>query len=125
MAAACAADADTLRWEVRLNKYRLVQGTVGVDLSCRVPILRHSDTLWVQFSTADTSQMKHLIEVVDVRGVPVCRFLSAAPLSQALPLSASAMFARRSFMQGVYELRYRSSRGSQLVLARIFIVGTD
>jgi hypothetical protein len=125
VAGACSTEPDSLRWEVRLNKYRLLEGTAGEDLSCRIPILRHSDTLWVQFSTTDTAHVKHLVEVVDDHGVSVHCFSSGAVLSEPMPLPIMPLFVRRTFLQGSFELRYLDSRGHKQVLARLYIVGTD
>lgn len=125
LAGMCATDADTLRWEVRLNKYRLLEATVGDDVSCRVPILRHSDTLWVQFASNDSVKVKEVLELLDSHSAPLLHVVTAAPLSVPIGLPAMAIFAKCTFVQGNYELRYQNSQGRRVLLARLYIVGTD
>ncbi len=121
-----AAPADTTHWIVRVNKFRVLDIGVGQPNLARVPILKRADVLHVELYSPDTARTRHLVEVVDSKGLLVRRFeYDLALPGHTLSLPVAELLARRSFLQGRYRLQYANALGRRLALAEIDVAGTD
>lgn len=123
---AWASGPDTTRWELRVNRFLVLEGSTAEPNAVDLAVLRRTDVLHLRFLATDTTTLKHVVELMDDKGLLVRRFQFERALTGGdFAMPVLALLERRGMLAGRYTLTYQNSRGQRLELAQLRIRGTN